>query len=174
MEDSMSETLTATIPSFAETIAAQYRFNYFVVNTNLQGITDEESRLLPQPGGNPINWIVGHILIVRQALLTKLGNERLLSAESTTAYGRGSKPDSELPERLPDLMAAYERSQEQMDALFARIDDGVLAGPAPFHPLGTPEASLSTLLQKAVCHEAYHAGQLGIGRRLVGKAGAIA
>jgi len=39
---------------------------------------------------------------------------------------------------------------------------------------GAPEASLSTLLQKAVCHEAYHAGQLGIGRRLVGKAGAIA
>jgi hypothetical protein len=36
------------------------------------------------------------------------------------------------------------------------------------------EASLSTLLQKSVCHESYHAGQLGIGRRLVGKAGAIA
>ena len=46
--------------------------------------------------------------------------------------------------------------------------------PAPFHPLGTPEASLSILLQKAVCHEAYHAGQLGVGRRLVGKSGAIA
>jgi len=165
---------TATIPSFAETIATQYRFNYFVVNTNLQGISDEESRAIPQPGGNPINWIVGHIIVVRQALLSKLGNERLLSAESSKAYGRGSKPDAALPESLADLRNAYERSQEQMDALLARIDDAVLAGPAPFHPGATPEASLSTLLQKAVCHEAYHAGQLGVGRRLVGKAGAIA
>ncbi len=48
-----------------------------------------------------------------------------------------------------------------------------LVGQRP-SPLGTPEASLSTLLQKSVCHEAYHAGQLGIGRRLVGKSGAIA
>lgn len=170
----MTETLTATIPSFAETIAAQYRFNYYVVNTNLQGITDEEARRRPQPGGNPLNWILGHIIMVRQALLTKLGSQPLLSAESTKAYGRGSKPDSELPARLPDLVAAYERSQEEMDALLARIGENELAGPAPFHPLGTPEASLSTLLQKAVCHEAYHAGQLGIGRRLVGKSGAIA
>ena len=170
----MSETLTAVIPTFTETIAAQYRFNYFVVNTNLQGITDEESRRLPQPGGNPLNWIVGHIIIVRQSLITKLGGQRLLSPESSKAYGRGSTPDSELPETLPALLAAYERSQEELDALFARIGESELAGPAPFHPLGTPEASLATLLQKAVCHEAYHAGQLGIGRRLVGKTGAIA
>ena len=57
--------------------------------------------------------------------------------------------------------------------VFARITDDELTGPAPFHPTGKPEASLNTLLQKAVCHEAYHAGQLGIGRRLVGRAGAI-
>ena len=62
-------------------------------------------------------WILGHIIMVRQALLTKLGGQPLLSAESTTAYGRGSQPADGLPERLPDLAAAYERSQEQMEAL---------------------------------------------------------
>ena len=169
----MTETLTTAIPTFAETIAAQYRFNYFTVNTNLQGITDDESRSNPQPGGNPLNWILGHIIMVRQALITKLGGQPLLSAESTKAYGRGSKPDTALPESLPSLLAAYERSQEEIDALLGRLSEGDLAGPAPFHPLGTPEASLATLLLKAVCHESYHAGQLGIGRRLVGKTGAI-
>jgi len=99
---------------------------------------------------------------------------RRSNAESTKAYGRGSQPGADLPERISALMAMYERSQEQMDALLAGIGDDVLAGPAPFSPGPTPERSLSTLLQKAVCHEAYHAGQLGIGRRLVGKAGAIA
>jgi len=170
----MTETLTMTIPTFAETIAAQYQFNHTIVTTNLKGITDEESRMLPQPGGNPMNWILGHIILVRQALLTKLGHAPLLAPASAEAYGRGSKPDSNLPERLSDLLATYEKSQEQMDALFARITEEQLAGPAPFHPLGRAEASLATLLQKTVCHESYHAGQLGIGRRLVGKAGAIA
>src|ERR1043165_5611579 len=176
MEDCMTETaIAAALPAFSETIAAQYQFCHLVVKTNLQGISDEDSRVHPQPGGNPMNWLPGHILMVRQALLVKAGGgQPLLSAESTKAYGRGSKPGDDLPERLPDLLALYDRSQEQMDALFARIGDDALAGPAPFHPLGSAEASLATLLQKSVCHEAYHAGQLGIGRRLAGKAGAIA
>ena len=31
MEDSMTETAAAAIPTFPETIAAQYRFNSFVI-----------------------------------------------------------------------------------------------------------------------------------------------
>ena len=170
----MTETATLpAIPTFAESIAAQYQFCHLVVKTNLRGISDEESRALPQPGGNPLNWILGHIIVVRQSLLGKLAGQTLLAPESAKAYGRGSQPGEQLPETLENLAAIYDRSQESMDALFARLDEETLAGPAPFHPLGTPEASLATLLQKAVCHEAYHAGQLGSGRRLVGKAGAI-
>jgi hypothetical protein len=141
---------------------------------NLDGITDAESRVHPQLGGNPLNWILGHIIMVRQALLVKAGgNAPLMSAETTKAYGRGSTPGHDLPERLSDLVALYEKSQEQMEAMLARLDEEQLGGPAPFHPVG-PEASLATLLQKSVCHEAYHAGQLGIGRRVIGKSGAIA
>lgn len=166
-------TQTLVIPSFAETIAAQYQFSRFAVLRNVDGISDEESRVLPQPGGNPINWLVGHIILVRQALITKLGGQPLLSADSAKAYARGSHPGEDLPESLPNLLAIYAESQEQIDAIFARITDEQLAGPAPFHPLGTPEASLATLLQKSVSHEAYHAGQIGIVRRLLGKRGAI-
>lgn len=168
----MSETLT--IPSFAETVGAQFRFNTMATARNLDGITDEESRFLPQPGGNSINWLLGHIIYVRQALLTSLGGERLLSAESSKAYARGSKAAAEMPETFPTLVALYERSQQQFDALFSRITDEQLAGPAPFHPLPQmPEPSLATLLQKSVSHDAYHAGQIGIVRRLLGKAGVI-
>jgi DinB superfamily len=170
----MTETAAVAIPAFAETISAQYQFCNLVVKTNLDGIDDAESRVIPQPGGNPLNWILGHIIMVRQALLVKAGGRPpLLSAESTKAYGRGSTPGDNLPESLPALLALYERSQEEMEAMLARLTEDQLAGPAPFSPAG-PEASLATLLQKAVCHEAYHAGQLGIGRRLVGKSGAIA
>jgi uncharacterized damage-inducible protein DinB len=165
---------TAAIPTFTDTIAAQYRFCKLVVKTNLEGVADAESRVHPQPGGNPLNWILGHILVVRQALLVKAGgNAPLLSVESGKAYGRGSKPGDDLPESLPNLLTLYDRSQEQMEAMLARLGEEQLAGPAPFHPVG-PEASLATLLQKSVCHEAYHAGQLGSGRRLIGKSGAIA
>jgi uncharacterized damage-inducible protein DinB len=79
-----------------------------------------------------------------------------------------------MPETFPTLVALYEKSQQQLDALFARITDEQLGGPAPFHPLPhAPEPSLATLLQKSVCHDAYHAGQIGIVRRVVGKPGVI-
>jgi len=170
----MTATAVAAIPTFAETISAQYQFCSAVVKMNADGISDAESRLIPEPGGNPINWILGHIIMVRQALLVKAGGRPpLLGAESTKAYNRGSKPDENLPESLPGLLAIYERSQQEIEAMLATLSDDQLAGPAPFHPVGH-EPSLATLLQKSVCHEAYHAGQLGIGRRLIGKSGAIA
>src|ERR1043166_4418076 len=145
----MNETAVVAIPTFAETITAQYHFSNLVVKMNLDGLTDAESRVIPQPGGNPLNWILGHIIMVRQALLVKAGGRPpLLSAESTKAYGRGSTPDDNLPESLPSLLAIYERSQEEMDAMLATLTEDQLARPAPFAPVG-PEASLATLLQHA-------------------------
>ena len=33
-----------------------------VVKRNLEGLTHEESLVQPQPGGNCLNWIVGHLV----------------------------------------------------------------------------------------------------------------
>jgi uncharacterized damage-inducible protein DinB len=40
-------------------------------------------------------------------------------------------------------------------------------------PTGNPNESLGSLLATVMFHQAYHAGQLGILRRIVGKPGAI-
>ncbi|MGB5881514.1 MAG: DinB family protein, partial [Thermoanaerobaculia bacterium] len=44
---------------------------------------------------------------------------------------------------------------------------------APYSPGNNPNETLGSLLHLIAFHQAYHVGQLGLGRRLVGKAGAI-
>jgi uncharacterized damage-inducible protein DinB len=44
----------------------------------------------------------------------------------------------------------------------------------PDSPTGDPDETLGSLLAVALFHQAYHAGQLGILRRIAGESGAIA
>jgi len=86
----------------------QARLTHGAVRTNVDGLTHEDSLLQPQPGGNCLNWVVGHLLFVDQRMLRRLGQTPVMS-------------------------------------------------------------DLHTL----IFHQAYHAGQTGILRRLAGKEGAI-
>ena len=49
------------------------KMNNRVININLEGITQEESLLSPEPGGNCINWVLGHMLISRDDINKILG-----------------------------------------------------------------------------------------------------
>ena len=48
-----------------------------------------------------------------------------------------------------------------------------LAGEAPFSPTGNPNETVGSLLASIAFHEAYHLGQTGLSRRLLGKTGAL-
>ena len=49
--------------------------------TNLEGISQEDSMMLPGNGGNPINWIAGHILASRNSILKLAGGEVYLDSD---------------------------------------------------------------------------------------------
>lgn len=48
-----------------------------------------------------------------------------------------------------------------------------LSAAAPFSPTGNSDETVGTLLASIAFHEAYHLGQTGLSRRLLGKAGAL-
>ena len=165
---------TATVPSvFVKPLAAQLGFAQWAVLKNLEGISDEEALRLPQPGGNSINWITGHLITPRQAFLKAFGQAAYLSPTSLAAYTRGSKPGEQMPETLDGLRDSLIRSHDALIALISNFDDAALDAKAPFSPGNDPNETVGTLLGKLVVHEGYHAGQIGMARRLVGKAGAI-
>ena len=53
------------------------------------------------------------------------------------------------------------------------VTDEALAAEAPFSPTDNPDETIGSLLAGLSFHEAYHAGQIGLLRRIVGKQGAL-
>ena len=147
-----------------------------IVLRNIEGITQEESLAQPRPAGNCLNWVLGHLLNVYDGVLPLLGQKPVLGKETLKRYGRGTPPLENAAEALPlvDLLAAWDESCKRIDAGLANLTTERLDEPAPTSPRNKPDETVRSLLGVISFHQAYHAGQLGILRRLAGKKGAIA
>ena len=64
----MPRTGTATAAEI-ELWRLQARMARDVVNANTHGLTHEESLVEPRPGGNRLNWVLGHLLSVYDGFL---------------------------------------------------------------------------------------------------------
>ena len=107
---------------------------------------------------------------------TRAGKDRRASLEirksssvnhPSTAQGVGeAKSWDTLVEQFRALRKPIEEGLEA-------ITDEALAAEAPFSPTDNPDETIGSLLAGLSFHEAYHAGQIGLLRRIVGKQGAI-
>jgi hypothetical protein len=152
-----------------------YDFTFFVLSKNTEGITHEQSLFSPQPGGNCMNWVLGHILAQRTTILKLAGRDPIWNQEDAAVYARGSGPLAAQPAAarpFASLVRDLARTQEALKSGLAEISEEALARPGlP----GVPGGIQPVGIQLAVFnfHESYHAGQTGILRRLLGLPGAI-
>lgn len=143
------------------------------IAANLRGISPEESRRPVGAAGNPINWIAGHILLSRDDILAELGQDRLFPDNLRPTYRTGSPiltPDAKAMsvDLLRDLL---ERSSHTLMTAVTQLDRQTLLKELPKELFALPAdpPSLGAYLIMNLFHEAYHAGQLGIARRAIGK-----
>lgn len=145
-----------------------YETVHRVVRQNLVDISEEESRTPPPGGGNCVNWVFGHVVATRQVVLRLAGAEPWWGGEQARTYSAGEdgswSADRALP--LEVLFADYDRSQQRLAEALPGLSAEALAAPAFFGTVGDTLAFLQF-------HEGYHAGQLGILRRVLGKPGVI-
>jgi len=148
---------------------------YQVVRMNVEGVTHEESLSQPLPGGNCLNWVVGHLLNIYESALPLLGQETVMEAGALDRYRRGGPPLRDPAEAtdLADLMAAWKEASGRIDAGLVGLAPEALDRPAPFSPSDDPDETVRSLLNTIFFHQAYHAGQTGLLRRMAGKEGAI-
>jgi len=131
--------------------------NERVFKINFGGITHEES-LLEMNNCNSVNWILGHMVYVRNTILSMLALPPLADERMKDVYGRGVvKPDMSLAMKLDTLKKMYEDSQQYIIRGLEKVKD---------------EANLEQLTFMGF-HEAYHLGQIGLLRKMLGKEGAI-
>jgi len=159
----------------APTLTLQLGASLRVALRNLDGVSQEESLESPQPGGNCLNWVVGHLVASRNDLLETLGQERLWDKKRDELYKRGSEPmTAENARPLSELIDALKSSHAAVVAGLAAVTPERMAEPAPFSPGGNPDETVGSLLAVFAFHEAYHVGQTGVLRRVAGHPGAIA
>ena len=152
------------------------RTTHKVVRLNVDGLTQEESLIQPRPAGNCLNWVVGHLLWVYDGMLPTLGQKPVMGKDALRRYARGTPPLRDPAEALElrDLMTAWDEAAERIDAGLASLTSKALDARAPVSPTNDPDETVRSLLAMVFFHQAYHAGQTGILRRIAGKDGAIA
>jgi hypothetical protein len=156
----------------ADALNMLFGINYEVLKKNLDGITHEESLIQPEGGGNCLNWVLGHIVATRDNVMLLLNQAPVWDSDIAGIYQRGSDPlhDGSKAQPLEKIVADLGRSQDRLVAGLATVSAPELSAPSPDKSVAETVGELLFVLQ---FHEAYHAGQAGLLRRIAGHEGAI-
>jgi uncharacterized damage-inducible protein DinB len=158
-EQDMNATLSP-LATFIDSLVDHFTLSYRVAQRNLDGIAHEESLIQPQPAGNSLHWVARHLVATRDKFLPALGASPVLSAPADSM-------------RLDQLITAWGESQDRLITGLRNLTEERLAADAPFAPGGGKVTAFQPFLVRCAFHEAYHTGQLGILRRLLGKPGVM-
>lgn len=158
-----------------EMLMMQLAVTHGIFQVNTEGVTHGESLHQPATSGNCMNWIAGHLVTAYNSILETLGQEPVWSEDRVEIYKRGSIPLND-----PTLAVDFEEICKDFEAAHQRVIQGLqdlapdrMSEPAPYSPGDNPEETLGSLLYLIAFHQAYHVGQLGLGRRLVGRPGGV-
>lgn len=146
-----------------------------VVRMNTDGVSHGESLARPHPGGNCLNWVVGHLACVGNKVLGLLGQPPVADEAVLARYDRGSALLTDPAEAMDfgELLALWDEACARLDAGLATLTPEVLDQKAPSSPTGNPDETMRSLVTTVVFHQAYHCGQTGVLRRISGKEGAV-
>lgn len=144
-----------------EIVKVQIFSNYKVISMNIEGITNEEAMTFPNGEANCMNWVLGHLIYIRNPLLNILGEKAVWDGDRFSCYNRGEIPLDRKDEfvSFEELKSYLKQSQDGLEAKLDSIES--------FNSENIKDISTLCL------HEIYHSGQMGYLRRILGKPGAI-
>jgi uncharacterized damage-inducible protein DinB len=149
-----------------------FRFSSGVVRLNIQDITDWDSRHIVQDGVNSLLWILGHIVSTRRSMLKLMGAELHWSVDDAKAFSRlPGERDSVTPKSWSEVLEGLDDSRKRVKTALEAFDK--FDELAPGEKTMADNETYGDRLNFLFAHEIYHAGQLGILRRLIGKEGQI-
>lgn len=156
-------------------LAKMYEFSYGAIRRNLENLTNADTLVRPDAGGNCLNWVLGHMIVTRNVIHALAGASPVAMGEAASEYQRGSHPEG--TGRFLDLgtlQGLLEASQRELIPALSRLSEEALKSPVPEQYKRQPlTGSLDEALIRLQYHEAYHNGQIGLLRRIAGKEGAI-
>lgn len=146
-----------------------------VMMRNAEGISHEESLKPAAPGASCMNWVAGHLCRARAQLVQMLGQESPFPPEDFAMYHGGTQVPFNTERAIPfdDLIERFNAFEKPIQTGLQSFTPEQAAEKAPFSPTGNPDETVGSLLATFAFHEAYHVGQAGVLRRVVGKPGQL-
>ncbi len=151
-----------------------HTFDYTLkfVEQSVADLTEQE--MVQQPAGVPNHgtWTLGHIINGCQGIVDGLGVEGWLPEEWESLFGYSSTPTS-VVSRYPkktEMLAILADSANRLRQALLATNESTLEQPLPDERDREILPTIGhVLLQVVAAHTAFHAGQLAVWRRAIGK-----
>lgn len=132
-----------------------------------QAVADlNEQQMVQQPVGIPnhATWTLGHVTHSCEGITVELGGQPWLPDNWEATFGYGSIPSAQVSDYLPKsaMVQLLQDSADRLCKFLESLDESVLNKPYPDERFVTAG---QLLMQVAIGHTAYHAGQLQVWRR---------
>jgi hypothetical protein len=154
-----------------ETCLIQFQISNMVLRANVGDVTHEESLIMPKPAGNCLNWVLGHLVATRSNFLAGIGEKPPWNEADCKHYDRHGPPLTNPADAKPldEIWRALDETLRGIQETISKFTPDQLAAKAPFSPTNNPDETLTSLVTTFAFHDAYHAGQTGILRRIIGR-----
>ena len=142
------------------------------IRQQVDDLTDDEMVLQPAGVPNHAAWTLGHIIYSCRAIAVELGGSSSLIDDLESRFGYGSIPSPLVSEHSSKmkLLALLEDASQRLRTALLENDEARLTEPLPDEKSReTYPTKLHVLVQVVVGHTAYHAGQLAVWRRAIGR-----
>lgn len=125
------------------------------------GMPEDKAAATLVPGGSHMNWLIGHLVGNRDAMLRTLGLEGVRSQDDDESFGYGSAAEASVTLSLAQQLAHYEAASTRLAEAVADLSAAQLAAPSG-------GKTVRERLDFFMWHETYHLGQLMLYRRAAG------
>ncbi|MBZ0265531.1 DinB family protein [bacterium] len=136
----------------------------------LRDFTAELASRYPDGGGNPVNWILGHILAERVEAIESTNFKADVGFPDLSMYVTGSKPDPNVAKPFEELVKLIDSTHDQLMKLIDSMEENELTVPQERTMLGR-SCDFGQLFLAYPIHEMYHIGQISMLRRNFGLPG---
>jgi uncharacterized damage-inducible protein DinB len=135
--------------------------NLTVLAGMMDGIDDHAAGVSLVDGGSNLHWLLGHLVASRDALLERLGAERVWDVDIARDFARGSAGAAPRVATIAEQLTRLRAQQARLETALVGIDRSALDRDAGRMTIGG-------WIEFMAWHETYHLGQAMLYRRAAG------
>ena len=152
-----------------EKVVTGYKRNSWIINKQVEGLSDEDGLLQLPFRGNCLNWVLAHVIVYRDEVINAFGEEGFLTPEQVARYEYDSEPVTEMGEHIIPLTKQVDIFNKQDELMLRLIEEAEEAKLNEEVDYAGTTGPIWDMVFYFYFHDTYHTGQFEYLRQLAGK-----